>query len=312
MTQPSLLTAFDTSLIAVDRSFSSTETNTSIATSISNEEHQPHHVSNNPNMDNNELYERWAGTYDSDGNPLLVVDDLRMLDLIPAFVVDVQQGKESLDRRLKIMDLGCGTGRNTVKLLRAGWDHSVDLVAWDVSKAMLAIAQSKCDDLKKSGNSNAAVAEIEFDIVDFADLKRFPTRYHEQIDGLISTLVVEHLPLDVYFHALNSVLRPGGIALVTNMHEIMGNVTQAGFTSVNGDRLKGVSYAHTANEIIEAARMAGFEVMGPVQEAALHAAMIDGGQVDGQTFARGTVRETARRWVGKNVWCGFKLKKPVE
>lgn len=47
------------------------------------------------------------------------------------------------------------------------------------------------------------------------------------------------------------------------MHPDMGALTQAGFIDpVSGEKIRPTSYAHTVQEVAEAAREAGFELLG--------------------------------------------------
>jgi hypothetical protein len=64
-----------------------------------------------------ECYDAWSNTYDSDGNVLQLFDDI-------AFEEIAQPLLNSVDRNITSQvccELGCGTGRNTKKVLDAGW-----------------------------------------------------------------------------------------------------------------------------------------------------------------------------------------------
>ncbi len=53
-------------------------------------------------------YDRWAAVYDSDGNPLVALEE----PLTAALVGDV--------RGLRVLDVGCGTGRHALRFAAAG------------------------------------------------------------------------------------------------------------------------------------------------------------------------------------------------
>src|SRR4051812_34257206 len=74
-----------------------------------------------------EGYDRWAATYDTDGNPLVALEEPR----IDSLLGDV--------RGLRLLDRGCGTGRHAVRLARAG----AHVTAVDFSEQMLAQARAK-------------------------------------------------------------------------------------------------------------------------------------------------------------------------
>ena len=95
-------------------------------------------------------------------------------------------------------------------------------------------------------------------------------------------------------------LKPGGLALVTNMHSDMGRMSQAGFVDPKtGEKVRPQSYAHTFGDVVEEARKQGFEVVGEVLERT----------VDEETSEILGVR--AKKWVGVKVWFGACFRKRV-
>src|SRR5262249_51788514 len=74
-----------------------------------------------------EGYDRWAAVYDTDGNPVVALEE----PLVDALLGDV--------RGLAVLDVGCGTGRHALRLAAAG--ASVDAI--DFSQEMLARARAK-------------------------------------------------------------------------------------------------------------------------------------------------------------------------
>ncbi|KAI4140872.1 MAG: hypothetical protein LQ340_007780, partial [Diploschistes diacapsis] len=97
-------------------------------------------------------YDRWAATYDTDSNPLQALDDLQLRRLLPRFV-DLVHGEhkppgssaqptDSSDHP-HVIDLGCGTGRNTLALL-ALLGRGSRVTGLDASAKMLAIARERC------------------------------------------------------------------------------------------------------------------------------------------------------------------------
>lgn len=92
-------------------------------------------------------YDAWAPIYDTDGNVLQKVDDLELERMLSAFLEDVVKSREG-NGGLRVLDLGCGTARNTVKLMVWGWPEGVEveIVGVDASRGMLDIARRKMDD----------------------------------------------------------------------------------------------------------------------------------------------------------------------
>ena len=64
-----------------------------------------------------ECYDAWSNTYDTDGNVLQLLDDI-------AFEEIAQPLLDSFPRNETTpicCELGCGTGRNTIKILHSNW-----------------------------------------------------------------------------------------------------------------------------------------------------------------------------------------------
>ena len=122
----------------------------------------------------------------------------------------------------------------------------------------------------------------------------------EPAQAVISTLVLEHIPLTDYFSTLACLLVKGGYALVTNMHSEMGNMSQAGFVNEQGVKVRGKSFAHTVEETREEARRAGFEMLQCRER-----------KVQKQDLVNGVVGERGGKWVGVKVWYGLLLRKIV-
>ncbi len=149
-----------------------------------------------------EGYDRWAPHYDSDGNPLVALEQR---------VFDAALGPV---RGLDVLDLGCGTGRHALRLARAG----ARVRGFDVSPGMLAVARQATHGLP--------VELIEHDLA--RPLPCAPASW----DRVVCGLLVEHLTeLRAFYLEIARVLRPGGVALISTLHPAMAlrNV-QARFT----------------------------------------------------------------------------------
>jgi SAM-dependent methyltransferase len=350
MTQPSLNTTFDTSLIDLSQNTTSTMDQTS---SFSTTESAPSDDYEQPLTNETELstptplptnspafthasqskekiptryvptvdaYNTWAEVYDTDGNMLQSIDDFELDKLFPEFVsLASPQNKQTLkfQDRIEIVDLGCGTGRNTLRLLQAAWPWGVDVkvTGIDASSGMLERARSKIEAYLSSLPDSLPLKKwrsANFILHDFLALQNPngppiflppPHLHSNTFDALISTLVLEHFPLAPFFHTLSSLLKTGGVALVTNMHPGMGSQSQAGFVSQDEEgkaiKVRGTSWVHGVEETVEAARAAGFEILGEVREQ----------EVTEEMVQNGVVGERGRKWVGVKVWYGFILRK---
>jgi SAM-dependent methyltransferase len=263
-----------------------------------------------------DAYDAWASVYDHDGNILQSVDDMELERMLPEFFKFIQESIAKEDGscgRLHVVDLGCGTGRNITKLVEQF--ESVDildvqLTGIDASKNMLAVAKEKVSAaLQKSTIQKITVNFIHHNLLDPSDPSGPPILSGpiepllSRQDAMISTLVLEHFPLSPFFKTIWSLLRPGGIALVTNMHPHMGSRGQAGFvrTDTEGkkEKIRGESFIHGVEETIEAAKAEGLEVLGEVGERSVEQNMV------------GMLGKRSEKWIECKVWYGVILRKKI-
>lgn len=246
-----------------------------------------------------------------------------MRHLLPEFLDRVYtrfeaQAQAQQSGSMTLLDLGCGTGRNTIQLLEALAQYQtqnqagtastpkVDIVGLDASPGMLEVARSAIqsatqrDDLKNS-------PEVSLGIIDL--LQPATTRAQLPLSlqnsgaaGVISTLVLEHIPAKAFFEAASATMLPGGYLLVTNMHADMGLRSQAGFTDPQtGVKIRPTSYCHSIAEVLAAAEAAGFQVEDIVGQDGSNGVLER--DVD-ETLAE-RLGARAKKWVGIRVWFGI-------
>ena len=176
-------------------------------------------------------YDRWALVYDHDLNPLPALEEPH----VRAALGDV--------RGLRVVDLGCGTGRHAVWLAAAG----ARVTAVDFSPGMLAHARHKVD--------RDAVRFLVHDLHE-----RLPFR-EASFDAAVSALVLEHLrDLPAFFAETHRVLGPAGRAVVSAMHPAMFlRDSRARFTDPDsGAIVTPGSIPYRLGEVVMAAAGAGF------------------------------------------------------
>ncbi|KAK7519415.1 S-adenosyl-L-methionine-dependent methyltransferase [Phyllosticta citriasiana] len=260
-------------------------------------------------MDTISAYDAWAAVYDTDGNILQAMDDMEMAKLLPHFldlICPSAVGQQADNEPLRIIDLGCGTGGSTEKLLKVHWDErlprttQVSVVGVDASAKMLDEARRKLGYVF-AGLNRSAIALKRDDILTRKPASSAP--WPRPAHGLISTLVVEHVPLPDFFQSLARLLLPGGYALVTNMHPEIDAKVQAGFVSIDEEgrkiKVREKSWIHGIEEIVCAAQREGLVLVGHVQERA----------VDEEMVRDGRVSERGRKWIGSKVWFGVVLQR---
>ncbi|KAL4750955.1 hypothetical protein BDW72DRAFT_104474 [Aspergillus terricola var. indicus] len=252
-----------------------------------------------------EAYNKWAEVYDTDGNFLQALDTFELKDLLPRFLGLVQtqtDGKSSTtpgEQELKIVDLGCGTGRNTLQLAESA-PKEAQIIGLDASPGMLKVAKGN---LQAQGVMGAVEeGRVVLGVYDLLSPRpeSLPVSLRGELraSGAISTLVLEHIPLDKFFEGAARLIRPGGYLLVTNMHAEMGAISQAGFVDVeSGKKIRPTSYAHEIANVVAAAERSGFEVVPlngseNVRERRVNKEMVT------------LLGSRARKWVGVMVWFG--------
>jgi len=262
-------------------------------------------------LDTATAYDLWSSVYDTDGNFLQALDSIEMQALLPRAMSLLQPRSQSngaeprsqSDTGIKAVDLGCGTGRNTLQLLDTASVSSI--VGLELSPKMMEIARSRCetrldelrsqraDSQQQRQPQHSTPAQTVVHFSPFNMLEQSPPGLALNADLVLSTLVLEHIPLRTFFSTASSLLRPGGILLLTNMHADMGRVSQAGFVDPEtGEKVRPLSYVYGIADVLAAAEDAGLEVVGSVREVG----------VDEELAGRLGVR--GKKWVGVKVWFG--------
>lgn len=175
-------------------------------------------------------YDLWAEIYDREDNPLVQLEQPHVI----AQMGDV--------RGLNIADVGCGTGRHTQWLVAAG----ARVTGLDFSRGMLEKARAK-----------PGCANVDFRQHDLSAPLPFAER---EIDRIVCGLVLEHVSeLGFVFAEFRRVLRPGGFAVVSNLHPaMMLRGVSARFTDPRtGVQTRPRSCTHTISDYVNAVLQAG-------------------------------------------------------
>ena len=149
-----------------------------------------------------EGYDRWAEIYDGEDNPLITLETNHLYELL-----DEVPG-------LEVLDVGCGTGRHSLELAKAG----ASVTAVDFSTGMLKKARAKDEDGRIMFRLQDIQARLEFADAVF--------------DRVICCLVLDHIEkLGGLFSEMRRVCRADGRVVISVMHPaIMLTGAKARFT----------------------------------------------------------------------------------
>lgn len=174
-------------------------------------------------------YGEWARTYDEDRN---LTRDL-----------DESVTREALGQRRyrSILELGCGTGKNTSQFVQM----AERVVALDFSEAMIARAKAKLH----SGQVLFAVADLT---------GPWPCA-DQSVSLVVCNLVLEHIAdLEFIFAQANRVLAPNGQFFVSELHPFRQYQGKKATFQHKGGQSEIPAYVHHISDFLTAAEQAGF------------------------------------------------------
>jgi len=179
-------------------------------------------------------YNRWAATYDADHNRTrdMAAIVLRQSNLVSAVP--------------NILEIGCGTGRNTQWLA----ERCGNVIAVDFSEEMLRVARSRVQ--------SPSVRFVQHDI-----RSAWPVE-DDSCEVVIAMLVLEHIEfLDPIFAEASRVLRSGGELFFCELHptrQMSGR--QAEFVSgETGEAERITAFLHDISDYLNTGLQTGFELV---------------------------------------------------
>jgi ubiquinone/menaquinone biosynthesis C-methylase UbiE len=178
-----------------------------------------------------QAYDRWASQYDTNRN--------RTRDL------EAQSLRETLagQRFGRILEIGCGTGKNTAWLQGIGGE----ITAVDLSEGMLAEARRK-----------VAQEHVTFLQADILGVWNF---VQGEYDLVVFSLVLEHIEdLVPVFRKAAAALSPGGKVYVGELHPFKQyGGTKARFETSEGTEVV-TCFDHHVSDFVTAAQQAGLRI----------------------------------------------------
>jgi SAM-dependent methyltransferase len=173
-------------------------------------------------------YDVWAETYDTTPNPVVWMDE----HITPG-VIGPCAGE-------RILDAGCGTGRNIARLLAGG----ARVTGMDFSEGMLRVARERFPDVP------LMIGDLQ---------ARWPFD-DGAFDAVLCALVGEHLDdLDTTNREMARVLRPGGRAVFSVYHPAMSAAGKEAHVLRDGTEYRLGAVHHELADYRAAFLGAGFE-----------------------------------------------------
>jgi ubiquinone/menaquinone biosynthesis C-methylase UbiE len=184
-------------------------------------------------MNIQEAYNTWAANYDTAPNKTRDLEAVALRALLPT------------GPHAEVVDLGCGTGKNTAWLAT----QATHLTAVDFSADMLAQARAKNQHLN-----------VSFHQADITQPWQFLTAL---ADVLTCSLILEHIQnLDSVFAQAQKALRPGGVFYIGELHPFKQyQGSKARFDTAEGSTFELECHVHHISDFMESARRHGLRCM---------------------------------------------------
>ena len=176
-------------------------------------------------------YNDWSSQYDHNKNRTRDLDKIVTMESL---------GQVEFS---SVLELGCGTGKNTEWLLT----RATKILAVDFSEEMLAIAKQKIPS-----------EDVIFQKADITEEWNWTS---DKFDLITCNLILEHIEnLDFIFKQAYAKLNDNGKFFISELHPFKQyKGTKARF-NVGGQLIELETFMHHISEFIEAARLAGFQL----------------------------------------------------
>lgn len=183
-------------------------------------------------MNIDKAYNIWADQYDTNSNKTRDLDTKSTIETLNKFEFS------------SVIELGCGTGKNTIFLLK----KADEIIGLDFAQEMLNKAKNKIKDER-----------VEFRKADLTAEWNIENNY---ADLITCSLVLEHIEnLNFVFNQANKKLKNGGLFFISELHPFKQySGSKAKFEAENGTQ-ELETYVHHISEYLEVANENGFELL---------------------------------------------------
>jgi len=185
------------------------------------------------NMDIQSAYNEWSGTYDTDENLTRDLDQQVTRTLLGDLHFD------------SILEIGCGTGKNTVFLVQIG--QRVNAV--DFSHGMIEKAQAKVQ-----------AENVRFSLMDITKPWNFE---NGSFDLIVCNLVLEHIEnLSFVFAEAARTLRPNSRFFIDELHPFKQYDGRKARFYRNQEKVEVNAFVHHVSDFFHAAANNGLALVG--------------------------------------------------
>ena len=243
---------------------------------------------------------------------IAAVNEQQLAHLLPTLIANLEGNvaEEHTDSHgpICLLDLDCGIGHHTIALasLTHHWRVPVQLEGWDGDGEKVEIARDRCKDVQWE-NTNSSVTFSHANHwrrlqIGHPNLKYFRHMY----EFVLSTLVMNRMPLDVFFKGIEGLLSRDSVALITCVHPEFG-VAEDGLTGDENEKnevRRGSGFRHSVKEVLKVATECGLTLQGAVNGVKLTSTMIEG--------LEDSLSEDGKKWIGRKVWFSVVLRRVTD
>lgn len=183
-------------------------------------------------MNIKEAYKEWSHQYDTNENKTRDLEAIALRTVLSKIELN------------KVLEFGCGTGKNTVWLEQ----NAKEILSADFSEAMIAKAAEKVKSSK-----------VQFTVADINEPWNFT---NEKFDLVSFSLVLEHIQnLDAVFNKITKITQSGSFIYIGELHPFKQYAgSKARYATPAGEQVV-TCYTHNISEYIDLAAKYNFNLL---------------------------------------------------
>jgi len=183
-------------------------------------------------MNIEKAYDSWAHQYDTNENKTRDLDKISTIETLSKYEFE------------NVLELGCGTGKNTAWLLK----KARRIIGIDFSREMLSLAKEKITDIRVNFKK--------------ADLTKDWEIENNYADLITCSLTLEHIKdLNHIYRQADKVLKKNGLFFISELHPFKQYSGSKAYFKTENETKKLEVFTHHISEYIDNANMNGFELV---------------------------------------------------